>query len=553
MDEQQLVTVGLAFLEGLALIISPCILPILPIVLSGSLTGSKARPVGIITGFILTFCVLTLFSRAILSILHVSPDALRNVSFVLLLILGVIMMSDYLSEKFNFSTQRLMGVGSSWSSANNPQSGFWGGLLFGTLVSVIWTPCAGPILAAVIVQVVLQQTSFASAITVLAFAIGAGLPMLFIALVGQRIMQHFRFLREHAVLLRRLLGLIIVLSVLFLLYNSSALFARFSAPPYAHDQLNSHALENGIEKPYAAPAIGGIDAWINSPPLTLNQLKGKVVLIDFWTYSCINCIRTLPYLKDWYAKYHDKGLVIIGIHSPEFQFEHNVENVKQAVKKFDIEYPVALDNEFVTWRHFYNEYWPAHYLIDQAGNVVYQHAGEGEYDVTENNIRYLLGIKEKTAAAHKEEAYSMHETPETYLGYNRAENFVNSFTIARNVPATYRYPDSIAADHWALQGNWTVYPDKIVANSAGAALKIHFSAGKVYAVMGAPEENVKVTLRLNGAPLTANAGDDVTQSVVDVGAHELYSLLRFNQEKNGELELIAGAPGLELYTFTFGN
>lgn len=546
----EIANISLAFFEGFALIISPCILPILPIMLSGSLTGSKIRPLGIIFGFIVTFTLVTLFSRGVIEFAHINHNTIRNLSFALLLLIGLIMLSSTLTEKFNAVTSRLVNVGNKLQSANDTQGGFLGGMIFGGLVGIIWTPCAGPLLAAVIVQVVIQKTTWASILTVIAFAIGAGLPMLLIALLGRRMMSHFHFFRDHAVALRKLLGLIIIVTVLILIYDSGV---SFSLGKTNNNQTTGTTLINRLEQPYPAPDIAGIDAWINSSPLQLSQLKGKVVLIDFWTYSCINCIRTLPYLKDWYAKYHDQGLEIIGIHSPEFAFERDLNNVKMAVAKFGILYPVALDNQFATWQNFHNEYWPAHYLINKEGNIVYKHFGEGEYDVTENNIRFLLGLNASNIKTPAEENDASLQTPETYLGYARAANYLGSTPVTQNLSAMYHYPENLPLNKWALQGNWIVYADKIVADSAGASIKLHFSAGKVYAVMGISQNPVVVKLTLDGKSLADEKGSDVTDDQITVTHNQLFTLLELKKEGQGILELTATHAGLEIYTFTFGQ
>lgn len=541
----------IAFFEGIALIISPCILPILPIVLAGSLTGEKKRPIGIIVGFILMFTVVTLFSRTLIQLSHISEDTIRNISFIILFFLGIVMLSTTLTDKFSVVTQRLANVGSSLNAVNNPQSGFWGGLLFGSLIGIIWTPCAGPILAAVIVQVVLQQETAMSMLVVIAFAIGAGLPMLAIALVGRRITNAFGFFREKAGLFRKLLGMIIILTVIYLNFFSTMPF--FSQENRSSISTETTSLINGLARPYQAPEIAGINAWINSQPLTWEDLKGKVVLVDFWTYSCINCIRTLPYLKDWYAKYRQLGFVIIGVHSPEFQFEHDLDNVKNAVTNNGILYPVALDNRFMTWQNFRNQYWPAHYLIDKQGNVVYVHFGEGEYDITENNIRYLLGLipmKEQKA----KQVFTSKQTPETYFGYLRMERFSSPEPIVKDKLTQYSYPLELRANQWALSGEWIVYRDKIVAASSGSSIKLHFIAKQVYAVMGAkPTHPVILTLTLNGKPITEDSGSNVRASQIKVIAEELYTLVQMRKGNEGILEITASHPGLEMYTFTFGS
>lgn len=322
----------------------------------------------------------------------------------------------------------------------------------------------------------------------------------------------------------------------------------------AAESKDSLRLQHGLYHAYPAPEIEGITDWINSPPLKLANLKGKVVLVDFWTYSCINCIRTLPYLKEWYNKYHQQGLVIIGVHAPEFAFEKNLQNVKNAVVANGIHYPVALDNQFVTWRNYNNQYWPAHYLIDKKGLLVYQHFGEGEYDVTENNIRFLLGMNQPAAVASEPDAtFSFSQTPETYLGYARAENFSGKQPVVHDKAALYLFPDEIEDNNWALNGEWRVNEDKIISVQPNVELKIKFNARKVYMVMGnVSKRPIKVKLLLNGEPVVTGKGKDVVASSITVDKHKLYEILDLSQFETGILQVTPEAPGLEIYTFTFG-
>jgi thiol-disulfide isomerase/thioredoxin len=334
--------------------------------------------------------------------------------------------------------------------------------------------------------------------------------------------------------------LVLVFSVL----AESAVFAAPSSP----------VLQNGLAEPYPAPEISGIDNWINSGPLQISELKGKVVLIDFWTYSCINCMRTIPYIKDWYNKYHDKGLVIIGVHSPEFDFEKDLSNVQNAVAKNGIKYPVALDSHFGTWQNFKNSYWPAHYLIDKNGNVVYTHFGEGDYDVTENNIRILLGLNGVTSSLDLGGDNAVGPvSPETYFGYARAQNFASPESVTNDKEATYTFPRKLPDNGWALQGDWMVMPDKVISEKNNAALKFHFTANKVFIVMGsATGKTIPVKLLFNGERVAAEKGKDVANSGISVGKHGLFEVLSFDHAADGVLQVIAAEPGLEVYTFTFG-
>ncbi len=537
-----IINIGLGFLEGFALIISPCILPILPIILAGSLEGSKKRPIGIIIGFVIIFALFTFFSRKLVQYSGIDLTLIRHLSYIFLFLFGVVMLSTYLSDRFAHLTQRLAHTGASYSDVNNPQGGFYSGLLFGGLVGLVWTPCAGPILAAVIVQTVIQQASLNSFLIVLAFGVGAALPMLIIALFGRTLLSTFDVFRNHAELFRKMLGILIIASVVYMIYGES-FSGSFSQSE--NQQTHMNKLIGGVDAPYPAPEIAGISDWINSPPLQINQLKGKVVLIDFWTFSCINCIRTLPYLKDWYAKYHDKGFEIIGVHAPEFEFEKNFENVKRAVKEDGILYPVALDNNFVTWRNYSNSYWPAHYLIDTKGNVVYQHFGEGEYATTENNIRFLLGLNvTKKTSQFPEAQFNYSETPETYLGYARMEVYSSPESISYDKQANYTYPKSLSEDAWALNGSWIVTPQRIISAAANASVKIHFDARKVFVVMGSSQSTpIQVKVMLD---------DKLIKNIV-VQKHDLFEALNLSVSQNGMLELITSAPGLEVYTFTFGE
>jgi cytochrome c biogenesis protein CcdA/thiol-disulfide isomerase/thioredoxin len=542
---QSILNIILGFLEGFALILSPCILPILPIVLAGSLTGSKQRPLGIILGFILAFSLFTFFSRALVQYSGIDLSFIRHLSYALLFLLGIIMLSTFLSEKFSLMTQKIMTVGSSFSGKE--RDNFFGGIIFGGLIGLIWTPCAGPILAAVIVQSVVQQSTLDSFFIVLAFGVGAALPMLIIALFGRSLLDRMTGVKKHTILIRKLLGIIIIASVAYMMVGFE-LLPSFGGTT-ASTSSETKPLINALPIPYAAPEISNITAWINSKPLTLNELRGKVVLIDFWAYSCINCIRTFPYLKDWYAKYHDKGLEIIGVHAPEFEFEKSIENVSRAVKSNGIQYPVALDNQFSTWQNYHNRYWPAHYLIDKNGQVVYQHFGEGEYAVTENNIRFLLGMGEKSES-EEERHVSYAITPETYLGYARAANFAGD-RLQPNIEKNYQFPNALSVDAWALQGDWQVESQNIVSVKPGARLKLHFHARKVFIVMGAMSAPIRVEFLLNGKLITNEKGRDVKDSVTVVDQHRLYEVVVLPNVADGILELTASSEGLQVYTFTF--
>jgi cytochrome c biogenesis protein CcdA/thiol-disulfide isomerase/thioredoxin len=544
--------VGQAFFEGVALIASPCILPVLPLVLSASVDGGRKRPFGIIIGFVVMFSLFTFLTRKIVTALGIDPQLIRDASLVLLTVFGLILLSGKLSEHFSRMTQGAASLGN--RAADIQKDGLFSGILIGMLIALVWTPCAGPILAAVLVQVIRQQSDFAGLVLIGAFSFGAGLPMLFIALLGRRAMKNMGFLVRHTEAIRKAMGVVILLAVAFIAsgIDPQSLFANDDAPVRT---ASVNGLENGLPKPYRAPEFAGLTQWINSKPLTMAGLKGKVVLVDFWTYSCINCVRTLPYLTSWDKKYRGKGLVIVGISAPEFEFEKNADNVRAAMKKNGIEYPVALDNNLETWGVFDNHYWPAHYLIDRDGNVVYTHFGEGEYARTENNIRFLLGLKPGDVTVQKNaETAGAGQTPETYLGYGRMADYAGEPPVVPSLDDSYTLPKFLPADNWALGGRWKVEKDKIVSLAKGSRIQLNFTAGKVYLVLGTADgKPVHARLMLNGAPAGPNAGKDAPGGMVTVDRNTLYQLIDQKAQKNALLDITADRAGLEAYAFTFGQ
>jgi cytochrome c biogenesis protein CcdA/thiol-disulfide isomerase/thioredoxin len=547
-----LLTIVLGFLEGFALILSPCILSILPIILAGSLTGSKKKPLGIIVGFSTAFALTAFFARGLVEWTGIDLNLIRHVAFVFLFLMGVVLLSNRLTILMSRITERFSAMGRFCSITMGTSQGFFSGIIMGALVAFIWTPCAGPILAAIIVQIAIQKSSWGSFLTLLAFALGAILPMIIIVFYGLKIKSTFIFFKKRAQLFRQALGTILILTLLYLVSQDAGYLVQDKVP--LTQVRTANTLESGLWVPYPAPKITGIEAWINSPPVDISSLKGKVVLVDFWTYSCINCLRTLPYLKSLYQQYHDKGLVIIGVHAPEFDFEKKLSNVEQAVKRDGILYPVALDNQFVTWRNYRNHYWPAHYLINKVGEVVYEHFGEGDYDVIQNNIAYLLGLGRSVLPSEEVSlGNDFFITPETYLGYARGESNFNT-ALSHDVDKTYHFPGKLTRNGWALEGGWQVLPDRIVTTRDLASLKIAFSARHVYMVIGnSTGKPVEVKLRLNGQALSKHQGADVHGDSIRVDRHALYEVLDLPGLEQGILEVISSMPGIEFYTFTFGG
>lgn len=417
------VLLSFAFLAGIVTVLSPCVLPVLPALLSAGGGKGHLRPIGIISGLIFSFTFFTLALTAIVQLTGISPDILRYIAIALIAMFGLLMIFPALGEKFAEMTAGVANLGQSVQEKSHLfGTGFWSGFVLGIALGLIWTPCAGPILAAITTLAVTSSVTWFTFFLTLAYSLGAAIPMFFIIYGGKKIISSSRGISNYSEGIRKSFGVLMILSALAIAlhYDTKLQEIAIQYVPLINIENNllvneeleklrrSHSViankefilskqkfsEDGrnLPKLAAVPELVEITGWVNTEPFTLQQLQGKVVLIDFWTYSCINCIRTLPYLKDWYAKYKDKGLVIVGVQTPEFEFEKNTENVREAAKRFGLEYPIAVDGKLKTWQNFNNHYWPTHYLVDQEGLVRSFHLGEGAYTETENGIRNLLGL-----------------------------------------------------------------------------------------------------------------------------------------------------------------
>jgi cytochrome c biogenesis protein CcdA/thiol-disulfide isomerase/thioredoxin len=546
-----LVLLLVAFVAGIVTALSPCVLPVLPVILAGGTTGSERRPYAIVAGLVTSFTVFTLTATALLSALHLPDDLLRNLAIVVVALVGLSLLWPRLGDLLERPFARL---------SRRSSRDLGGGFLLGVSLGLVFTPCAGPVIGAVATVAATQRLSFDAVLVTLAYALGAGLVLLGIAIAGRRGLALPRF-RSAAPTIRRVLGAAVLAVAVLMAFNVDTRL-RTNLPEYTRalqrlekssdvqDRLDDFvpargtviAEEGELSDRGPAPEFAGIEGWINSPPLTIEGLRGKVVLIDFWTYSCINCLRTLPYLKQWDETYRDKGLVIVGVHTPEFAFEHERSNVEDAVKRLGLAYPVALDPDFGTWEAWSNRYWPAKYLIDRAGRVRFAHFGEGDYEKTEKAIRTLLAEPDLPALVSNDvdaEAPGDVQTPETYLGSERLAGYYGSpITVGREVD--YAFAEALPANGVSYAGRWTVEGERIVAG-ADARLRLRYWAGNANLVLGTSGKSGTVDVLLDGKPV----------KTVTVDKDDLYRLTDLPTAGEHLLEL-RFSPGVEAYAFTFG-
>lgn len=552
-----------SFLAGLVTVLSPCVLPILPILLSVGVGQGKLRPLGIILGLIASFSFFTLALTALVHATGVSPDLLRYIAIALIIFFGITMLFPKFGD---YSAAHLSGITRLGTFLQEKSAiagaGFVSGLIMGIALGLLWTPCAGPILASITTLVATSAITWQAVVMTLAYSTGAALPMFLISYGSSKIISSTTILAKYAEIIRKIFGILMILGAFAIAFHFDVVLQQWAVKYFPMITIENNALvQKQLEglssvKPSTetihAPEIVGIAQWINSEPLSLHQLRGKVVLIDFWTYSCINCIRTLPYLKRWYDAYKDKGFVLIGVHTPEFEFEKNSANVKAAVKRFGMTYPVALDSDYKTWQNYANRYWPAHYLVNQQGVIVHTHFGEGAYQETENEIRRLLGL---TPLAEKVETITRARiTPETYLGFARGRyNYHQPIVLKENQVATYNYSGELEQHQLGLKGQWFAAPEFIQAKEQ-SILDLRFVASRVYIVMESPTPQlVHVLLNNKPVPDTYRTRDMDAQGNIQVFAARMYDILDLKGDR-GDYKLTLQVPrDVSCYVFTFGS
>ncbi|MGG6343597.1 cytochrome c biogenesis protein DipZ [Stenotrophomonas indicatrix] len=582
----------LAYLGGVLTLLSPCILPVLPFVFARADRPFLRSTLPLLTGMALTFTVVASLAAVGSQWVAQANQIGRWVALVLMAVFAIALLwptlADHLLAPFQRIGARLSARADAADAAG--RGGAWTSLLIGIATGLLWAPCAGPILGLVLTGAALNGASVGTSSLLLAYALGAVTALALAVWVGGRVFRALQARLGLGNVVRRVLGVAALLAVVAIgLGWDTGLLTRLSAvstarieqglldavpgtQPAAPPMMMMAAGQGGAPLPVegALPSLDGATGWLNSPPLSREQLRGKVVLIDFWTYSCINCLRAMPFVHEWAQRYRDHGLVVVGVHTPEFAFERDPRNVMKAVQQLRVGYPVALDNQYAIWRAFNNRYWPAHYFIDAQGNIRGHQFGEGNYAHSEQVIRRLLVEAGQTdlpppadpAAADLQGVATQADmgnlrSPETYLGHARAEQFASPGGQRADAVFGYTLPSTLALNQWGLSGQWRVNDEAAQLQQAGGRIAFQFHARDLHLVLAPGEDGKPVRFRvlLDGKPLpTADAGADVAaDGTGTVNEHRLYQLIRQRGTigpHRFEIEFLDA--GVQAYAFTFG-
>jgi cytochrome c biogenesis protein CcdA/thiol-disulfide isomerase/thioredoxin len=600
--------VVLVFLGGVLTILSPCILPVLPFIFARSEQKFLTNGLPMLAGMAITFAAIATLAAVGGSWAVRVNQYGRIVALVLLTAFAATLLSPRLAD---WLARPFVALGNQLAqpSAGSSKFGLVNSLLLGVATGLLWAPCAGPILGLILTGAAISGPNARTTWLLFAYAAGAATSLAVALLAGGRVFALLKKSLGTGEWIRRALGVAVLLAVVAIIFGwDSTVLTRLSlngtnsleqslidkigprdgAPGSAktmamsnsnmamsNSTADGHGMMMSAAKPAgdlpvegAIPSFTGATLWLNSPPLTPEALRGKVVMVDFWTYSCINCLRALPFVESWYEKYKDHGLVVIGVHAPEFAFEKDANNVRRAVADLKVTYPVALDNDYAIWQAFNNQYWPAHYFIDAAGRIRGHHFGEGNYDESEQTIRKLLtdagqtdlpppgmgSAKAVGVQAPPDEAHD--QSPETYVGYRRAENFASPGGFLQDQPHRYSAPAALKLNQWALSGSWNVDPEKAVLGAVPGKIEFRFYARDLHLVLGPGNDGKPVRFRvlLDGAAPAANHGADTDSSGAGtVDRQRLYQLIRQAgdvREHVFSIEFLD--PGVQAYSFTFG-
>jgi cytochrome c biogenesis protein CcdA/thiol-disulfide isomerase/thioredoxin len=545
-------------------------LPLLPVIIGGSISGNvedKRRPFIIAASLAVSLIVFTVLLKATTLLIAIPPSFFVYFSGGILVALGIVFLFPKIYENLILAlnlqakSQQLLGKSSG-------RGAVIGAIITGAALGPVFSSCS-PVYAYILATVL--PVNFVVAMGyMIAYVTGLSIMLLLIGFLGQKFIRKIKFASNPHGWFNKVISIIFIIVGLLVIsgYDKKLQTYISETTPFNFDGLSAQLIpasssmkQDGVlnVEAYKAPELKGLENWINSSPQTIASLKGKVVLVDFWTYSCINCIRTQPYLKEWYSTYKDSDFVVLGVHAPEFAFERNPQNVKDAAQKAGLTYPIALDNDFATWGAYKNSYWPATYLIDKDGNVRREHFGEGEYQETEVAIRQLLSEKggkvpaSRSVLSSSKVPVGRDQTPETYLGTRRASNFVGS---PRLTQGTWQFTPAVLdrVNDWTLSGGWSVTSEGVIASGEDSILRFRVAAKEVYFVTGDGTKHT-VTVLLNGTPIsqTQFSGSDVKDSRIDVTQPTLYRAVKFDSFRKDSIIELHVPAGVQLNVFTFGS
>ncbi|CAG9266184.1 Cytochrome c biogenesis protein CcdA [Paraburkholderia unamae] len=599
----------LAYLGGVLTILSPCILPVLPFVFARADQPFVRSGLPLLGGMAATFAAVATLAAVGGGWVAQANQYGRWLAIVLLAVFGLTLLLPGLADRI---MQPLVNAGNRLSNAaqHDGAPGIGSSFLLGVATGLLWAPCAGPILGLVLTGAALQGASIGTTLLLLAYAAGAATSLAVALLLGGRVFAAMKRSLGAGQWIRRGIGAAMLAGVAAIALGldtgvltristvatgglelrlvdafapshqramamtgaagaANAMSATGGAMMRASDAMRP-ATTQALPVLGQLPQLGGAVQWLNSAPLTDEALRGKVVIVDFWTYSCINCLRSLPYVKAWASKYRDKGLVVIGVHAPEFAFERNIDNVRKAVHDLGIDYPVAIDNNYAIWRAFDNQYWPAHYFADAKGQIRYEHFGEGEYDQSERVIQQLLveaghadaanvpiglgGAEERGVQLQADNADM--RSPETYIGFERAEGFASPGGVAQNRAHDYRAPSNPALNHWGLTGEWSVGGEHATLAKPGGEIIYRFHARDLHLVLGPGPDGKPVRFRVTvdgKAPAGAHGSDVAPDGAGTVTGQRLYQLVRQPGDvADHTFEIQFLDAGVQAFAFTFG-
>jgi cytochrome c biogenesis protein CcdA/thiol-disulfide isomerase/thioredoxin len=572
----------LAFVGGVLTILSPCILPVLPFVFARADQPFRRSGLPLLAGMALTFSLVAVAAAFGGHWVVRLNQGGRYVAMLVFLVLGVSLLLPSFAETL---TRPLVRAGGRLQgNSTTERSGIGKSFVLGISTGLLWAPCAGPIQGLILTGAAIQGPGVRSSLLLLSFALGAATSLGIALFAGNKAFSAMKRSLSFEARIRRALGVAVIMGVVaivlgwdtnlltkFSFVNTSKaethLITALGSEKAAVHRVSAAESQTALADEGPMPDLNGAVAWLNSAPLTRDSLRGKVVLIDFWTYSCINCLRALPYVEAWSTKYKDASLVVIGVHTPEFAFEKEQSNVERAVRDLKLNYPVAIDSDYKIWKAFNNQYWPAHYFIDGKGRIRYHHFGEGEYEESERVIQQLLkenGTMSLSANAMDMSAAGAEAAPdienvrshETYIGYDRAENFASTDLIAPDSRKVYVPGSRLSLNQWALGGSWKVSPESAVLQAASGTVVFRFHARDLHLVLGPAKDGkpVRFRVKLDGAPPGEDHGGDTdANGAGTVEGHRLYQLIRQRgtiEDRTFLIEFLD--PGVQAFAFTFG-